>query len=203
MIHVGIAACWSDLAVAQRLVEDLSNAEFAARLICAGAAADEDGACDVVVALWSPAAFTSLWVRRAAADAAERGRLVEASLTADPSPLVQRLAPARYRQTKACAQRIADRVRRCGQGRKQTMDLAHGLPKAAGPLLAAAALAAAAAAPFLVETLDNDAVAKAADPSTADAMAEAALPPPTPRDAPQEPTPAGNGQGGPLIENDR
>ncbi len=197
-ITVGVAACWSDLEAAQRLAERMKGDGLAARLICAGANAGDDGACDVVVALWSAAAATSLWVRRAAAEAGERDRLVEASLNGAPAPQRRPLAPVRLHDGPAAAARVAERVRRCAAGRAQ------GQPPAqiAGQALIAAATAAAVAGPFLwlaSQERQSDALAhqQVQQPNE---IAEVVLPAPTPGEAPRDPEPRGNGQGGPLID---
>jgi hypothetical protein len=197
MISVGVAACWSDLQEAERLVQCLNSDDIAARLICAGAAQGDDGACDVVVALWSPAAMTSLWVRQAVNKAAAESRLVEASLKPLPRQLGGGSTPVSLKPFKKGAACIAERIRRCAAGKPQTPTMIETL----GPLAVATAVLAAAAAPFVwLATHEQDATATT-DQDPTETIAEAPFPAPTPRDASPDPKPTGNGQGGPLIEN--
>jgi hypothetical protein len=206
VIRVGVAACWSDLETAKSLTEALTADDLTARLICAGAAPADDGACDVVVALWSQAAHTSLWVRRAAAQATEANVLVEAYLPPGPTPSVRNAAaaPIRITSIEAGAKRLQRRIRRCAEGLPQVLSPAEFV----GPAVAAAAIAAAVAAPFLWGARQEQAQTALVGPSDTEtpersttAVAETSLPPPTPGDPPPEPKPSGTGQGGPLIEN--
>jgi hypothetical protein len=91
MITVRIANAWSDLPAAQALADRLTKEGMTARLVCCGtddeaqAPQRHAGPATVTLALWSPAATTSLWVLKETDAAAAAGTLVEA-LLAPPRP---------------------------------------------------------------------------------------------------------------------
>jgi hypothetical protein len=197
MIRVAIAAAYADLTDAQSIAARLQSKTLSTHLICAGAPEGQPLHAfdfDVTLVLWSSDARTSLWVRRAAQNASERQRLVEATLGGEVPPLPRAAPPLVLSRSASAAviARLSARLRRTAQGRPQQSALI-GL---AGPAFLTLLVAAALASPFLLRGGQST----SAKPVSEQVVAERDLPPPSVRNAPAEPTPTGNGMGGPLLE---